>query len=92
MKRGFSEYFKVDYTTPCANWDSYSGNGSDNGRSYYDSDWTPRTNKRTHKFSPVLLIFSTVWNCSECGKKKEDCLTNYCEDEDNPPNWDLGGW
>lgn len=78
-------FWKALYSGTCASWDSDYGNRNGYGNGYYDSDWNTRKTKREHKFSPVLLIITTVWNCSECGKKKEDCLTNYCDDE--PPEF-----
>jgi len=50
------------------------------------------SSKRKHEFSPVLLVFTTVYNCIHCKRKKEDCKYTYCEHEDNPPEYDIGGW
>jgi hypothetical protein len=87
-----AEFWKSLYGSAYSSWDSNYGNSSGYGNSYYDSDWTTRKNKREHKFSPVLLIYTTVYNCEHCGRKKEDCKYTYCDDEDNPPTWDIGDW
>jgi hypothetical protein len=26
-----------------------------------------------HEWKPIALIFTTVYDCKKCGKKKEDC-------------------
>lgn len=65
-----------------SNWDVYNAYGYGYGSGYYDDDWYTRKDKRQHEFSPVLLVNSTVYDCKHCGKKKEDCRTEYCEDEE----------
>jgi hypothetical protein len=85
-------FWKALYSGASANWRSDYGNSSGYGDSYYDSDFYSRKDKRRHEFSPVLLVYTTVYDCKHCGRKKEDCSTDYCEDEGNPPGWDIGGW
>jgi hypothetical protein len=56
-----------------------------------DDYWDNRSSgksKRKHEFSPVLLVFTTVYNCKHCGAKKEDCKTSYCDEFD----LDIGDW
>ncbi len=60
---------------------------------YWIPDYDPPEPKRKHEFSPVLLINSTVYDCKHCKRKKEDCKTDYCEEEGVPPNHqNLGDW
>lgn len=40
-----------------------------------DSNWgiNKEVNEKcSHKWKPILLLFSTVYDCEICGKKKED--------------------
>ena len=40
-----------------------------------DSNWGIRDQEKTtcsHKWKPTLLVFSTVYDCEICGKKKEE--------------------
>lgn len=88
-----AKFWKTMYSSDSITSGSYYGGSSGYGNSYYDSDWTTRKTKREHKFSPILLVFTTVYNCEHCKRKKEDCKYTYCEDEDNPPElYDTGGW
>ncbi len=82
------QFWKSMYGGTSCKWDDNYGNSSSYGTSYYDYDFDSRSTKRRHKFSPVLLIFSTVYNCEHCGAKKEDCLTDFCEDKQH----DFGDW
>lgn len=60
---------------------------------YWVPDYDPGPSKRKHEFSPILLINSTVYDCKHCKRKKEDCKTEYCEDENKPLEHDyLGDW
>ena len=34
-----------------------------------------------HEWKPILLLSTTVYNCSRCGAKKEDTKGVYCEDD-----------
>lgn len=83
------ELYKLLSSSTNCSWDSYYGNGIANGNSYYDDDFLTGKTKRRHEFSPVVLIFSTVWNCKHCGAKKEDCRTEYCDELDD---FDIGDW
>lgn len=76
-------------TNPSNNWDDpFSGEyGYKQVNWHREYDSSP--SKRPHKFSPVLLVFSTVYNCEHCGAKKEDCLTDYCETKDD---LNVGDW
>lgn len=78
--------YKDLINTASAKWDDDYGNYSGYGKPYYES---PKP-KRKHEFTPILLINSTVFNCKLCGAKKEECLTEYCEE--NEDIWDTGGW
>jgi hypothetical protein len=77
-----------------SNWDVLSVYGYGYGSGYYYDDIDTRKDKRKHTFSPVLLINTTVYDCEHCKRKKEDCKSEYCEDEDSQPDtgWDIGGW
>ncbi len=73
----------------CSNWDDpYGGGGY--GRTWSNEGYysTPKA-KRKHKFSPVLLVFSTVYNCEHCGAKQEDCKSEYCDSNDE---LNIGDW
>lgn len=70
-------------------WDSDYGNSAGYGKGYLDNYYSPPKAKRKHQFSPVLLVFSTVYNCDHCGAKKEDCKTEYCDGKDD---LDIGDW
>ena len=60
---------------------------------YASTEWTVKKNRKQHSFKAILLIYSTVYNCEHCNRKKEDCNYTYCDDEVTPPSgWDIGGW
>lgn len=35
-----------------------------------------------HEWKPILLLTSTVYNCSKCGAKQEETTGAYCEQDD----------
>lgn len=67
-----------------------SGYGGSHDKSYYDSKIIIPSVRRRHSFSPILLIYTTVFDCKLCGAKKEDCCSDYCE-EDNENIYE-GDW
>ena len=85
-----ASFWKSLYGVVDCRWDDYYGNGSGSGSGYGDVGWGSSKSKRRHEFSPVLLVFTTVYNCKHCGAKKEDCLTDYCPDKKD--DFDIGDW
>lgn len=73
---------------------SYASTGSYYGgkHDYWIPDWDTGNRKRKHEFKAVLLINSTVYDCTHCKRKKEDCKSDYCEDEGKVDDYDTGGW
>lgn len=47
----------------------------------WDGESYGRGDRRKHDWTPILLSFQTVYNCSHCGCKKEKAKSEYCEDE-----------
>lgn len=92
MRRSYSEFYKVDYSNPCADWDGMYGSGAGYGKSYYDRDFSSGSTKRKHEFTPILLINSTVFNCKHCGAKQEDAKTEFCDVKEDNNDYDIGGW
>jgi len=73
-----------------ANWWDNSDNQR-RGYPVYDgpTGYTYIPDKKRHEFLPVLLIFSTVYNCKHCGMNKEDCMSDYCDgSEDDYPDFE----
>lgn len=91
MSNSNDKFWQSLYGNVNSHWNdrSYSSNSYGTWSYGYDLDYNKP--KRRHKFSPILLIFSTVYNCEHCGAKKEDCKTDYC-DEYKEPEYDTGGW
>lgn len=87
-----AEFWKNIYGNANCHWDYYDKRRAGNGGNDLDYNSNTRKAKREHEFSPILLVYTTCYDCKHCKRKKEDCKTNYCSDEDNPPEWDLGGW
>lgn len=82
------EFWKALYGGSRCNWGGDDWDMYSTGRVYYDGDLYSGTTKRKHEFTPVLLIFNTVYNCKHCDMKKEDCISEYCDTE-YP---DIGSW
>lgn len=80
------------YYGSSGDWDDYYPHGSGYGDPYYSNDFNSRKNKKRHEFSPVLLIYTTCYDCKHCKRKKEDCTSEYCDDENSPPDWDIRDW
>lgn len=87
-----AEFWKSLYSGPTSSWDHYYGGSWYGGEGSGNGYGSSKPSKKEHKFSPILLVFSTVFNCEHCNRKKEDCKYNYCDDEDSPPTFDTGGW
>lgn len=63
------------------------------GYGEYGYDSPSYKSKRKHEFTPVLLVWSTVFDCKHCGVKKETATSEYCESETNDiEDWGTGGW
>ena len=75
-----------------SSWISAYGYGNNGIKNYYDHDYDYGTTKTRHKFTPVLLVWSTVYNCKLCGAKKEECKTDYCDDNKKKDDFDIGDW
>jgi len=97
MNRRGCELFKMVANYISNSWDGYYGDGTGYGGGYNDLDFNTRKTKKRHDFSPVLLIYTTCYNCKHCGMKKEECMWDHCEDE--PKNYkkkdtdfDYGDW
>lgn len=71
-------------------WSSGYG-GSNYDKSYYDTEPTKSSTRQRHSFSPILLVYTTVFDCKLCGAKKENCSSDYCEEKDDTNLYD-GDW
>lgn len=63
---------------PHVTWETWGYNGY-NAKD--DDDWYNSKKKKKHEFVAILLLSHTVYDCKNCGRPKEKCKTEYCEDE-----------
>jgi len=85
------ELWKGYIINPHHSWDDPFKIDTGHGASNKYSNWGNSKSKKLHKYIPVLLIFTTAYNCEHCGAKKEDCKTDYCEEKEDY-NLDIGEW
>lgn len=78
------------YTDLYSNVNSHWWYDSNSDSGYGDSNYDFIEPKRKHKFAPILLIYTTVYNCELCGAKKEDCSSDYCNQKKS--DFDIGDW
>lgn len=61
----------------------YGGNPNHHGGPpmWYDIDYAKPSKRTLHKWKPILLARSTVWNCELCDTKREHAKGETCEEE-----------
>lgn len=74
---------------PHNNWDDPYGSSYGGRNDPWAREYSSTKAKRKHEFSPILLINTTVYDCKHCKAKKEDCLTEFC---DEPEQLNIGDW
>lgn len=51
------------------------------GYTTYEYGYTGYKSYVKHEWKSILLLMSTVYNCSKCGAKKEEAKDAYCEED-----------